>query len=87
MILLHKDTHEMVPAPPLLTHFLGMENHVSLLEDLVNPSFAERTRAGGRELKNIFPDWVRRLGAEIANAPQKAAYPRLVDEAGHEFDL
>lgn len=87
MILLHKDTHEMVPAPPLLTNFLGARKELSLLEELANPGFAERAQAGGRELKSIFPDSVRRLGAEIANAPRKTAYPRIVDEAGHEHSL
>lgn len=87
MILLHKDTHEMVPAPPLLTNFLGTRKEMSLLEDLGNPGFAERTRSGSRELKNIFTDSVRRLGSEIANAPRKESYPRIVDEAGHEYIL
>jgi acyl-CoA thioesterase FadM len=87
MILLHKDTHEMVPAPPLLTHFLTAESEVSLLEELKNPSFAERATAGSRELKHIFPESVRRLGASIANSPRKMAYPKIVDETQNEYSL
>jgi acyl-CoA thioesterase FadM len=87
MILLHKDTHEMVPAPPLLTNFLGAHKDFSLLEDLGNPGFAERIRGGGRELKSVFTDSVRRLGASVANAPRKESYPKIIDEAGHEFSL
>jgi acyl-CoA thioesterase FadM len=87
MILLHKDTHEMVPAPPLLTHFLTIDSQVSLLEQLRNPSFAERAAAGSRELKNIFPDSIRRLGAHIANSPRETAYPKIIDEAQHEYAL
>ena len=87
MILLHKDTHEMVPAPPLLTHFLTAESKVSLLEELRNPSFAERAASGSRELKNIFPDSIRRLGAHIANSPRETAYPKIVDETKHEYAL
>jgi hypothetical protein len=87
MILLHKDTHEMVPAPPLLTHFLTAESKVSLLEELRNPGFAERAAAGSRELKNIFPDSIRRLGASIANSPRETAYPKIIDESQHEYSL
>ncbi|MDT5158768.1 MAG: hypothetical protein QOC99_1334 [Acidobacteriota bacterium] len=87
MILLHKDTHEMVPAPPLLTHFLTAESEVSLLEELRNPSFAERATAGSRELKHIFPESVRRLGASIANSPRKTAYPKIVDDMQNEYSL
>jgi hypothetical protein len=87
MILLHKDTHEMVPAPPLLTHFLSAENEVSLLEGLKNPSFAERAIAGSRELKHIFPESIRRLGANIANSPREMAYPKIVDESQNEYAL
>jgi acyl-CoA thioesterase FadM len=85
MILLHKDTHEMVPAPPLLTHFLNTKSQLSLLEELKNPSFAERAMAGSREVKNIFPDQVRRLGAHIANAPRDAAHPKIIDKSLTEF--
>jgi acyl-CoA thioesterase FadM len=87
MILLHKDTHEMVPAPPLLTHFLTAQSEVSLLEELQRPSFAERATAGSRELKNIFPESVRRLGAAIANSPRNAAYPKIVDDMQNEYSL
>ncbi|HEV2763520.1 MAG TPA: hypothetical protein VGV38_11130 [Pyrinomonadaceae bacterium] len=87
MILLHKDTHEMVPAPPLLTHFLDIKSKSTLLERLGSPSFAERTRAGSREMKNIFPDSVRRLGETIANAPREKAYPKIIDEALNEYSL
>jgi acyl-CoA thioesterase FadM len=87
MILLHKDTHEMVPAPPVVTHFLSARSDVSLLEELKNPSFAERVITGSREVKNIFPEAVRRIGENIANAPRQTAYPRIVDEQLNEFSF
>jgi len=87
MILLHKDTHEKVPAPTLLTNILGAQKEFSLLEDLGNRGLAERIRGGGRELKTVFTDSVRRLGASVANAPRKESYPKIIDEAGHEFSL
>lgn len=85
MILLHKDTHEMVPAPPLLTHFLGAKSEINLLERLRSPSFAERLMLGSRELRNIFPESIRRLGVSIATAPRQMAYPKIVDETLNEF--
>jgi acyl-CoA thioesterase FadM len=87
MILLHKDTHEMVPAPPLLTQFLNAQSEVNILEGLKNPSFAERAMAGSRELKNLFPESIRRLGARIANAPRREAYAKIIDEAHNEYSL
>jgi acyl-CoA thioesterase FadM len=85
MILLHKDTHEMVPAPPLLTHFLSSDR--SLLEDLRDPSFAERTMAGSREIKNLFPEPIRHLGAKIASAPRDSSHPRIIDKSLREFSF
>jgi hypothetical protein len=85
MILLHKDTHEMVPAPPLLTNFLNTKSQLSLLEELKNPSFAERAIAGSREVKNLFPDHVRQLGVHIATASRESAYPKVIDKSLHEF--
>ena len=87
MILLHKDTHEMVPAPPLLTHFLDAKSAFSLLEELKNPSFAERTMAGSREIRNLFPESVRRLGEYIANSPRQTAYPKIIDDKLNEFSF
>lgn len=87
MILLHKDTHEMVPAPPLLTHFLSAKSDFSLLEALKNPSFAERTMTGSREVKNIFPESVRRMGEHLANTPRQKAYPKIIDETLNEFSF
>jgi acyl-CoA thioesterase FadM len=87
MILLHKDTHEMVPAPPLLTHFLDAKSDFSLLEELKNPSFAERTMIGSREIRNIFPESVRRMGEYIANSPRQTAYPKIIDDKLNEFSF
>ena len=50
MIVIHKDTHEMVPAPPLLSQYVNPQSEWSLLEGLTNPSFAERAKAGSREV-------------------------------------
>jgi acyl-CoA thioesterase FadM len=87
MIVIHKDTHEMVPAPPLLSQYLIAQSESSLLEGLKNPSFADRVRAGSREVKHIFPESIRRLGASIANSPRETAYPKIIDEKLNEYSL
>jgi acyl-CoA thioesterase FadM len=87
MIVIHKDTHELVPAPLLLSQYVNAQSEFSLLEELKNPSFAERAKAGGREIKRIFPEKIRRLGESIANSSRRMAYPKIVDEALNEYSL
>jgi len=87
MIMISKDTHEMVPAPPFLSGFLDVGAERNLIEPLTNPSFAETARSGGTAVKRIFPESIRKLGKTIAGAPLKASYPRIVDENLKEYDL
>jgi acyl-CoA thioesterase FadM len=87
MLVINKDTHEMVAAPPMVTPYLENHGKFSLLEELKNPSFVERVMRGSREIKNIFPESVRRLGEKIANSPRQSAYPKLVDENLDEFSF
>ena len=87
MIVINKDTHEMVPAPPLVTPFLNSDSNLSLVETLKGPNFAERAMRGSIEIKNIFPEPIRRLGEKIANAPRQTAYPKIVDETLNEFSF
>lgn len=87
MIVINKDTHEMVPAPPLLSQYVTGQSEGSLLERLINPSFAERAMLGSREIKHIFPESIRRVGESIANAPIDKAYPRIVDDALNEYSF
>ena len=85
MILLHKDTHDLAPAPPFLTQYLSAERDGNLIEKLTNPSFAERTRCGSRWVKEIFSESIQRLGKEIANAPRESAHPKIIDEEFNEY--
>src|SRR5260370_8968961 len=87
MVLVQKDTHELVLAPPLLTQYLDAENERNLLERLTNPSFAERAKAGGREIRHIFCEAVQAIGIRVAGAPRQSAYPRIIDEALNEFPI
>jgi acyl-CoA thioesterase FadM len=85
MILLHKDTHQMVPAPPLLTQYLSAGRKDNLIEKLSGPSFAERLRAGSLAVKDVFPPAIRKLGQAVANAPSQQAYPKIMDEELNEY--
>jgi acyl-CoA thioesterase FadM len=85
MILLNKDTHELVAAPPLLTQYLSSERRGNLIERLTGPSFAERLRAGSLAVKDIFPPSIRELGRAVATAPSPQAYPKIMDEELHEY--
>ena len=38
MVLVHKDTHQLVPAPALLTQYLDTTNGKNIIEPLTNPS-------------------------------------------------
>jgi acyl-CoA thioesterase FadM len=84
MILIHKDSGELVPAPTLLTQYLDADSEFNLLEQLIEPTFADRLKTGSRAVKSIFPDSVRRLGKCVASAPRKMAYPKIIDEAMNE---
>lgn len=85
MILMNKDTHELVPAPPLLTQYLSADVRGNLIEKLANPSFAERTRAGSLAVKDIFPEPIRALGRAVANESKQRAYPKIMDEELTEY--
>ena len=86
MILMHKDTQELVPAPPFLAKYLNAEADGNLIEPLTKPTFAELARSGSSGVKHIFPENIRRLGKAIAAAPRRTAYPRIVDESLREFE-
>src|SRR5580692_6358080 len=42
LLLMDKNTHELVLAPPVFTHHLSAERDGNLIEKLTGPSFAER---------------------------------------------
>lgn len=87
MVLMHKDTNDLVPAPSLLSQYLDAQNERNLLERLTSPSFADRAKAGGPAIKHIFPEAIRAIGAKIAGTPRRSAYPRIIDEEQNEFAM
>ncbi len=87
MILTHKETHELVPAPPFLAQYLDADSECSLIESLTNPSFAELARSGSRGVLQIFPERVRALGKAVACAPPELAYPKIVDQDLREYEF
>ena len=86
MILMHKDTHELLPAPPFLAKFLSAETESNLIEPLRDPGFADLTRSAS-PVRHIFPESIRNLGKTIASAPLRNAYPKIVDENLREYEF
>lgn len=87
MILMHKDTHELVPAPPFLAQFLSADTERNLLDPLTSPNFADTLKTGSMGVRRIFPDSIRNMGKTIANAPRQSAYPRIVDENFKQYEF
>lgn len=87
MICMHKDTYELLLAPPVLAQYSDSRVDYSLLETLANPSFAERARSGSRGVKEIFTEKMCALGKSVANASLDRAYPKIIDENGKEFAI
>lgn len=87
MICIHKDTFELVPAPPVLSQYADPNLPYSLIEKLVAPSFAERARSSSKGTKEIFTSEICSLGRSVANAPLPEAYPRILDVAGRMYPL
>ena len=87
MVLIHKDTLEPVPAPPMLTQYLDPANPYSLIEHLVEPSFAGRLHNGPSGVKKIMSPDVCLMGARVAAASLSDAYPRIISADGQEFKV
>lgn len=87
MVLVHKDTHQLVPAPALLTQYLDTSNGKNIVEPLTQPSFAERLRTGSLAIKAVFPEEVRAIGIKVANGSPGHSYPRLIDGKLNEIAL
>lgn len=87
LIMMNKDTLQLVPAPPFLAGFLDAGAERNLIEPLTNPRFCETAQAGGAGVKRIFTESIRRLGKAVASAPWKSAYPKIIDENFREFEF
>jgi acyl-CoA thioesterase FadM len=87
MVLIHKETLEPVPAPPMLTQYLDPANPYSLIEHLVDPSFAGRLHNGPGGVKKIMSAEICSMGARVAAANLSNAYPRIIGADGQEFKV
>jgi acyl-CoA thioesterase FadM len=87
MVLVDRSTMAPVPAPPMLAQYLDPSNAYSLIETLVNPSFAGRLHNGSGGVKQIMSPDVCALGASVASAELKDARPKIVSADGQEFEM
>jgi acyl-CoA thioesterase FadM len=85
MVLIHKTTSELVPAPRFLARFLDEGSDRNMLDPLRAPGFLESIRAGSTGVRRIFSESVCNLGKTVANAPRESSYPRILDEAMREY--
>lgn len=87
MVLIHKDTHEMAPAPPMLTQYLDPSKPYSLLETLTAPSFAERLHNGSSGVKQIMSPEICALAAQTAQRCLGKGQPKIIDLEGREYEV
>lgn len=88
LIMVDRETQQLVPAPRLLTQYLDPAvKGYSLLEPLVAPGFGERARGGSLAAKSVFSDAVVAIGRHVANAELRDSYPRVLDEELVEYPL
>jgi acyl-CoA thioesterase FadM len=87
LVLVNKDTHEAVPAPPMLTQYLDPTKPFSLLEMLVEPCFAGRLHNGSKGVKQIMSPEVCAIGAQVARLDIKNAHPKIIAMDGQEFEV
>jgi acyl-CoA thioesterase FadM len=87
LVLIHKDTQDLVPAPPMLAQYLDPSKPYSLVEELAKPSFAARLHNGGNGIKQIMSPDICSLGAKVAGADLCDAHPRIIAADGQEFEI
>lgn len=87
MVLLQKDTLVPVPAPPMLAQYLDPAKPYSLIEKLVEPSFAKRLHERNGGLREIMSPEICSLGARVAMASLSDAHPKIIAEGGEEFEV
>lgn len=84
MVLLDRRTHELVPAPTILSQYLDVQKEWCILENLKNPSFAEQIHKPGGT-KEIFSKEVISIGKHIAKADAKKSYPKIINQFFDEY--
>jgi len=88
LIMVDRETQQLVPAPRLLTQYLdAAAKGYSLLEELKSPGFGERARGGSLAVKSVFSAGVLSIGERVANAQLHESHPRIIDNDLVEYDL
>ena len=87
LVLVHKDTQDLLPAPPMLAQYLDPSNPYSLIEKLVDPSFERRVHGGSSGVKQVMSPEICELGAKVANADLSHGHPRIIDGDGREYAI
>lgn len=79
LVFTSKNDGELIPIPPILVDYVMQ--HVSLIERLNAPPFAERVVQGGRALKTIFTNEVCELGKWITKKKDREFDVEIINES------
>ncbi len=87
MVLIHKDTMELLPAPQFILKYLDINNKRCVLEELTAPSFAKRVLEGAKHMKHIFSPEILEIGKKIANGDTATSFPKIIDFMHNEYSI
>ena len=81
IVMIHKDTRELVQAPELMLQYLNAESATNLLEPLQNPGFVDRLKMSVPLLKDLFTNDIIRIGIHVANSVADQHHPKIINTA------
>lgn len=86
IVLIHKDTKELVPGPSILTQFLDKSKPNCLLEKLQHPNF--KTRIHKTSITNdLFSEDIMKMAKYIGSLAREQSYPKIIDKNLNEYPL
>ena len=87
MVLVDKNTGNLVPGPQVMTQFLDRSKPYCILEDDSQMSFKEKVLKGGSALKEIFTPEIINIAKYVANSPKEESHPKILDYNLTEYSL
>jgi len=85
MVLVDKNTGNLVPGPQIMTQFLDRSKPYCILEEQSATTFKEKVLKGSQ--KEIFLPEIINIAKLVANSPKENAHPRILDANMREYSL
>ena len=85
MVLVHKDSGNLVPGPQVMTQFLDRSKPWCILEEPSATSFKDKVLKGAKA--EIFSPDIINLAKFVANSPNETSHPRILDVNLREYSL